>query len=343
MDGNEGLEKHEHHEHPEHHYGHAKTWRNFLPQFAIVAVACLAIGVLAAGMIPPKAAEAQGIGEVAVAQAVEAYVNARLPEGVTSTVTSIELKNGIYELTVDFVQDGSTVQTIPAYASLDGKTMYTGAFDLTEAAPTPSPVASPTPEAELVKSARPVAELFVMSYCPYGTQFEKAIIPVRELLANYTDFELKFVYYTMHGAQEVNENTRQYCIEKEYGNETMWDYLECFLAEGDSSGCLNASQLNATLLDECVAATHEEFAIDTAGTEYGIYLVDNQAYAVGGSPTFVLNGKVMSVARSPEAIKQAVCSAFIDAPDACDEVLSETAATAGFGYEAGSTSSGSCS
>jgi len=61
----------------------------------------------------------------------------------------------------------------------------------------------------------PEVELFVMSHCPYGTQMEKGILPVVELLGDKIDFKIRFVYYAMHGEKEVNEEARQYCIQKE--------------------------------------------------------------------------------------------------------------------------------
>jgi len=49
-----------------------------------------------------------------------------------------------------------------------------------------------------------------MSYCPYGTQIEKGILPVINALGNKIKFSLKFVDYAMHGKKEIDENSRQY-------------------------------------------------------------------------------------------------------------------------------------
>ena len=65
------------------------------------------------------------------------------------------------------------------------------------------------------KRETPEVDLFVMAYCPYGTQTEKAFLPVLELLGDKIDFNLRFVYYAMHGKKELDEQLRQYCIQKE--------------------------------------------------------------------------------------------------------------------------------
>jgi hypothetical protein len=54
-------------------------------------------------------------------------------------------------------------------------------------------------------------------------------------------------------------------------------------------------------------------------------------FGVGGSPTFVINGKTVSVNRAAESIKQAVCSAFNTPPNECDQTLSTAAQAAGIG------------
>ena len=41
------------------------------------------------------------------------------------------------------------------------------------------------------KSDKPLVELFVMAYCPYGTQAEKGLIPVIELLGDKIDASIK--------------------------------------------------------------------------------------------------------------------------------------------------------
>jgi len=86
---------------------------------------------------------------------------------------------------------------------------------------------------DLPKTDKPTIDLFVMSYCPYGVQAEQAMLPVMELLGDEADINIRFVYYAMHDWTEIEENTRQYCIQKEEPDKYI-DYLSCFV--GESSG-----------------------------------------------------------------------------------------------------------
>ena len=98
---------------------------------------------------------------------------------------------------------------VPVYLTKDG--VLAGSLNNIE--PVSSTVA-PTQE-NLPKSDKPVVELFVMSYCPYGTQAEKGILPVLALLGDKIDFKLRMVHYILHGEPEDLENKRQLCIREE--------------------------------------------------------------------------------------------------------------------------------
>ena len=77
--------------------------------------------------------------------------------------------------------------------------------------------------------------------------------------------------------------------------------------------------------------------------KFDVELELNQKYGVRGSPTIVINDKVVSLARSPEAFKEAVCKAFETPPEECNQKLSEEIASPGIGpLGGGSGSSGTC-
>ena len=68
----------------------------------------------------------------------------------------------------------------------------------------------------------------------------------------------------------------------------------------------------------------------------------NTKYNVQGSPTVVINDKDVSSSlstRSPEALKQLICSAFNNQPDECKTALSSDQPSTGFG--AGTAAAGS--
>lgn len=207
------------------------------------------------------------------------------------------------------------------------------------AAPAPQPEAAPAPT--VPKNDKPKVELFVMSYCPYGLQMEKAYIPAVALLGDKIDAEIKFVYYAMHDKKEVDENTIQYCVQKE-DNSNFLKYLKCFVETDDTESCLASSGIDKTVIDNCVAEADKEFNIEAnyaakdtwlSGRfpKYDVNAAENKKYEVGGSPTMVINGVKASVQRTPEAVKQAICNAFTNAPKECETVLSNQPTAPGIG------------
>ena len=180
------------------------------------------------------------------------------------------------------------------------------------------------PPADIVKSDKPEVELFVMTHCPYGTQAEKGMVPVFELLGDKIDSSIKFVHYFLHDPEE-DETPIQVCIREEQG-EKFNDYLSCFLEDGDSDRCLTETGIDKTKLDVCVSGKAEDYyAADSALSE---------GYGVRGSPTLVINGVIANSGRSPAAYLETICSAFNTAPEECNEVLNTANPSAGFGYTA---------
>ncbi len=190
-----------------------------------------------------------------------------------------------------------------------------------------------------VKSDKPKVELFVMSYCPYGTMMEKGILPVLDKLGDKIDYNLDFVNYAMHGKKEVEENSREYCIGKEYKDKQN-SYLKCFLDDKDkalvgkdgdrkeiSKKCMKENDIDVSKIDSCVKN------IDT-GTypKFNINNDLNEKYEVAGSPTLVINGKVVKVARDSNSILKAICDRFNNPPKECEEDISSKTPAPGFGY-----------
>ena len=199
----------------------------------------------------------------------------------------------------------------------------------------------------LEKRERPNVKLFVMSYCPFGLQMQKAILPVWKLLKDKVDFGVYFVDYIMHGKKEMEENLRQYCIQKQEP-EKYFDYLECFIKDGNSENCLKEAKIDKNKLESCQNSTDKEFKISENFTETGYPPFDvhkdlNKKYGVRGSPTLVINDKVVEITeRSPEKIKEAICNAFLSPPKECEEKLPEEPFSPGFGTTTGKTSGGRC-
>jgi len=151
------------------------------------------------------------------------FLNSQVGGGVT--LVSSSFSNGLYEVVVSF--QGAE---IPVYVTADGNSLIQSppvSFDVL--AQEASDVGAQQPTA-VPKSDKPQVELFVMSMCPYGTQAEKGILSALGLLKDKIDFELRFVSYAMHGKGEIDENTVQYCIQKEEPKK-LYDYMIFYLNE----------------------------------------------------------------------------------------------------------------
>jgi len=295
--------------------------------------------------------DAPGIGTDAAKEKIESFVRDNLVQpGTELSVKDVTEKSGLYSATL-------TVQgtDYPVYLSFDGALLFPEAIETT----TPEADAS-TPDAgttaEVPKSQRPKVELFVMSYCPYGTQIEKGILPVLETLGDSIDFELKFVSYAMHDKKEIDENLRQYCIRTTEDSSKLYAYLGCFLSKGEGTedACLKTAGISAAKNAACMKEADEKFEVMKKYADKSTYQgsfppfdVDKEAndtYGVQGSPTLVINGvEAPSSGRDAASLLSTICSAFETSPDACSATLSSETPAPGFGDgTATGASEGSC-
>jgi protein-disulfide isomerase len=332
-------------------------------QTAAVAGMFFIVGFLLSWMVSP-AMTGQVIGSGVTMSSDEIgqytidYINENLlREGFQANLLGVSESNGMHEVEVDVIQDGQDAgQQVKFYVSGNGELLFFNEpVDMTEPIEVPDETTPPPeqtpPDAGVPKSDRPVADVFIMSYCPFGLQMQKAVIPVMELLGDKADINIRFVHYIMHDKKEIDENTNQYCIQKNEP-EKLVDYLKCFVPSDDHEGCAVEAGIDQAMLDECVADTDQEFDITGLYEDkstwsngrfppYMVDAVDAEAYGVRGSPTFVLNGQTVSVNRSPEAVKQAICDAFNEAPEECSTALSATAEAPGIGPLGSGTASAS--
>jgi hypothetical protein len=262
-----------------------------------------------------------------------------------------ESESGIYKFTIELKSDlGTTTETY--YVTKDGKLFLPQAFEtekLFEA-----PVRENETKQQIEKTEKPIANAFIMSHCPFGIQFLKAYIPVIELLGNKAELNINFVNYIMHGKQELDDNMIIYCVQKNEKSK-LTRFLRCFVESGNSSLCINSTGINKTLLNQCIKTTDEKFNITKLYEDKSTWLngyyprfpVDDELakkYNVGGSPTFILNGKEISITRSANAIKEAICSSFKEIPPECNTTLSNITESTGFGPigKVGSSTQGQC-
>jgi hypothetical protein len=273
-----------------------------------------------------------------------------LSDGSKATLVSVKEESGLYAFKLKV--DG---QEYESYVTKNGKMIFVQGVNMDEsAAATDSAAAAP---ADIVKSDKPDVKLFVMSYCPFGLQAEKMYLPVYDLLKNKTDMGIYFVNYAMHGKTEVDENLRQYCIQKEQTDKYA-AYLGCFADDtkynacqssggadcaADFDACLAKTGVDKAKLSACTAAADTQFKVTADYNDKASWLSGqfpkfevnddlNVQYGVQGSPTVVINDTEADVSpRTPEQFKKIICGAFNTQPEECNTSLSTDAPSSGFG------------
>ncbi len=318
----------------------------------VIAIVILAVAAILIFALPHK----QKVKEIKIDEAkakTEDFVNKYLmTSGSKASITGTSEEYGLYKMKIDIGSESP----VESYVSKDGKLFFPQAIDMDkiggeQAAAGDKQGANNTAAVNVPKSDKPVVELFVMSYCPYGTQIEKGMLPVVAALGNKIDFQIKFCNYAMHDKKELDENMTQYCIQKEQP-EKFAAYLKCFLAEGKSAECLDKN-VNKDKIESCVKKTDADYKVtenynnktDWNGSypSFNVEKADNEKYGVGGSPTLIINGQEVQSGRDSASLLSTICSAFNNAPEECGQKLNSQAPSAGFGFNAGSTGgSASC-
>ena len=317
----------------------------------IVAIIAIVIGLLAGGMgvylylSQNQSGNASALSpEVAANKAIEFINKNMLKEGVKASLIDVAEQSGLYKIKFNIEN-----QEFESYVSRDGQLLFVQGVKIGEEQASANGQNSQPTE----KRDTPDVKLFVMSYCPFGLQAEKAFLPVYNLLKDKADMGIYFVYYAMHGKKEIDENLRQYCIQKEQ-KDKYTDYLACFVKDGDYQRCLSQVGIDQSKLSGCIADTDNQYKITEKYNDkstwlngrfplFGIYDDLCKQYGVQGSPTLVINDEIISVqSRSPEAFKKAICTAFNNPPEECSQILSEKVASPGFGESEGASGGGEC-
>ena len=115
-----------------------------------------------------------GLGDKdTVAESTVNYLNDNF--GTDAKLIGTEEMNGMYKFALEIQGEETEV-----YVSPDGNVIFPIAIDVT------SEMIEQQPQQpqDIPKTGTPEVQLFVMSHCPYGTQIEKGIIPVVELLGD---------------------------------------------------------------------------------------------------------------------------------------------------------------
>ncbi len=296
------------------------------------------------------------LGKQKAADQAVSYINENLLQpGTQATLEDISDEGSLYKVKLKIGD-----LDFQSYVTKDGKYLFPQGIDMTgseeEVVPeteTPTTGVKTASCEGVTKSNKPKVELFWMAMCPYGLQANKGLMPVLDLLGDKVDFDLRFVYYAMHGETEVKEQLNQYCIQKEQ-NDKLIPYLKCFMENGDSQTCLTKIKIDVKKLESCISTADKKFGITDnlndksrwLNGRFPLFNVDkglNEKYGVGGSPTLVINGQETRTSRDPASLLSTVCCAFETQPTECKQALSTATPSPGFGATTTSGgSAGSC-
>lgn len=274
--------------------------------------------------------------QFALKDKTEKYIKDNLVKpGTDLEITDFAKEGDLYKFTISV---GG--QDVVSYLTGDGKKLLLNPVDLDQQTGSPaasSASAATAPVAEVSqKNDKPEVELFVMSYCPYGVQAEKGILPVIQKLGSKINFSVKFVDYTLHGKKEFDENLNQYCVQKEEPAKFN-DYLACFSKEGDSAKCLASAKIDGTKNAACISDTDKQFKLtdnfstSAQSSPFDIHKDLNTKYGVKGSPSLVVNGQLLDAGRDSASLLKTICSGFLNQPEECKATLSSDTPTPGFG------------
>jgi len=334
---------------------HSKTKHHSKkPHFISIAVVFFAVGFFLSFLLYGSFVNAM-TPEQAGNKALGFIKSDLLSEGVLAEIINISERSGVYELSMNISSaEGSAVAK--AFISKDGKILFINAVEINESSSEPEDDGGDetgdggTASAceATTTSDNPTITAFVVSFCPYGVQMQRIMGEIVNNIPELSDnIEVRYMgavsdgeVVAMHGEEEAAENLRQICIREEQ-SVLFWDYMNCFIQEGDSESCLIESGVNRGNLQACMNTA--ERGIAYAQEDFSL----QARYSVTGSPTLIMNGQRVSEfdfgGRTAEAVKSLLCCGFSQEPSECSEVLSTESAAVSFSPTySGSSGSGSC-
>lgn len=293
------------------------------------------------------------ISAEAAGQKVVDYVNKNILGGESKvTLKEVSEVSSMYKIKLNFEGED---QDVEAYVSRDGKYLFPLMpgipidLDQTTNNEQGTETQRITSCENVKKSDQPVLEAFVVSQCPYGLQAQRMLSGFVKETDNKENIKIRYIgsisgdkITSMHGDAEAQENLRQICLREETNK--YWDYVSCYIKEGDTENCLDSVGVDKEQLNSCMS----DISRGLKYAEEDFTLADQ--YTVSGSPAFILGGDNIDEfsfgGRTADAIKNIVCCGFNSSPDFCSKELSKESAATSFSetYEASSqaTDSGSC-
>lgn len=266
----------------------------------------------------------------ATPEEAKARIQALIDEGGSdATIKSVVLEGDLYKISVE-----AQGQEQPVYVTRDGKNFIQSMISFEEIEKQKKADEEANKQQDVPKTDKPVVDLYVMSFCPYGNKAEDTLKPVYDILKNKVDFNFRYIVsssgdtiQSLHGQPEVVQNEREACVMKNYGKD-QWMNFATYVNKncGSDGACWEAGakslKLDVAKINACVKS--QGVALMKADEKSS-----NEAGATG-SPTMLVNGvsvKAVYQYGNSEAYKQAICGAFNTAPEECAKVLGAATST----------------
>ena len=150
---------------------------------------------------------------------------------------------------------------------------------------------------------KPEVELFVMSYCPYGVDAERELLPFFEKYGDTIDFKLRFIvnekktstentsgeiaFTSLHGEPELIENKRQIVIAELYPDK-LFNYLLCRADHLQEAwiNCAKEVELDVVRIAQAVEA-------EKITRQLLEEVQRTKELNIKGSPTLVIDGRII--------------------------------------------------
>jgi F0F1-type ATP synthase assembly protein I len=246
-----------------------------------------------------------------------------------------------YNVTVKIKLPTGQEQETPVYLSKDGKYLFLGVVKTINKVGNLCEVTN--------KTEKPKVIVAVMANCPFGNQVEPLVKEVVDLFGDKIEVEPRYIFYrgkspygestkannqsywSLHGNYELEEGLFELTIWKLYGTKTWID----FTVKVDNQ-CYKGSK-TVESVRKCAEKIAQEMNLNVSKIEN--YLKENRNKMIEeqaelttdqhilGSPTIIINGETYKCPRTAEALKQAICSAFVNPPSECGKELSNESKT----------------
>jgi hypothetical protein len=260
--------------------------------------------------------------------------------GTEVNIKEVAKENGLYKVVVAIKMSGQDKeQEINSYLTMDGTKFFPDVMNIEEVTKKIQDSKSAqgdsangqTAQKEIPKSDKPVVDLYVMSFCPYGNKAEDTLKSVYDLLKNKVTFNFHYIVsvngdtvQSLHGEKEVVQNEREACVLKNYGKDKWMSFVTYVNANCGSDGsCWETGAANNGISKDKVSACVNSEGVTLMKAEQEASTKANAQ----GSPTLIINGVSSQAAYqygNSEAYKKAICDAFNTAPSECSKTLSSS-------------------